>query len=106
MTIADLLIGLLQAGLLLSWPVTIILVRGAVHRPRYLSLTLMATLSFLVSLGLTVYVWAVANATFGFPVAKELAQAIFRLVLLGLVAFQVIFLWAYLTGRFRDGGLQ
>lgn len=103
MTIEGVLFILVQVMLLLNWPVTIILARAARIRPRIRVLTTMAVLSCLISVCLTIYVWAVLNSVFGFPISREVGQAILRMGLIGLGIFPIWFLWLYLTGRFRDG---
>jgi len=88
--------------LLLNWPVFLILARAAWAKPRITALTVMAVASGLIAIGLTAYVWAVANAAAGYPVPRETAQTWFRLILLGLGLFPLWFLWLYATERFDD----
>ena len=103
MTIEGILFVIIQLMLLLNWPVAIILMRAANHKPRIRALTVMAVATTLIAIGLTVYVWAVINAATGYVIPKEAAAIFFRLVLIGLGVFPIWFLWLYVTHRFADG---
>lgn len=103
MTLEGLLFVGLCSGLMLNWPVALVLARAAWQRPRIMALTVSAVSAVLIAAGLTVYVLAVANASWDYPVPRETAQVGLRLVLMGLALFPVWFLWLYRTGRFRDG---
>jgi uncharacterized YccA/Bax inhibitor family protein len=93
----------LQLSVIGNGAVTLILVRAAWHKPRYWSLTLMATSSALVTIGLGTYIWAVLNAAAGYIVDQTTMRVVFRAVLIGLSAFPFLFVWVYATRRFRDG---
>jgi hypothetical protein len=97
------LLAMLQALLLLNWPVAAILTRAALHKPHIWALTIMAISSTLVALGVTAYVVAVLNAVTGGPFDQEQLRIIFRGVLVGIALFPILFLWLYRTERFRDG---
>lgn len=102
MTLEGVLFAVISFLLLLNWPVALILIRAARHRPRIRALTVMAVSSVLIALGLTAYVLAVLNSGQGYVFPREVAQIAFRAVLIGLAIFPLWFLWLYLTGRFRD----
>jgi hypothetical protein len=104
MTFVDALTAVLDVCAVLSWVVTALLVKGAIQRPFIVALGLMALLSLLVSAGLTAYAWAIANAALSYPIPREIAQVVLRVVFLGLFAFQVLFLIAYRRRWFRDRG--
>lgn len=103
MTIETALLGALALMLALNVPVTAILIRAALVRPRIRFLTTSATLSALITATVMVYVGAVANREFRAPFNEDLARIILRVVLLALAAYPLWWLWLYFTGRFRDG---
>jgi len=100
---AGVLLVMLQGLLLLNWPVAAILTRAAIRKPHIWALTVMAISSTLVALGISAYVIAVLNAAAGGPFDQEQLRIIFRIVLVGIALFPVLFFWVYATGRFRDG---
>jgi hypothetical protein len=102
-TLEGLLFVGLIAGLMLNWPVAVILWWAALHPPRIRALMVMAVSATLIAVGLTVYVLAVLNSAAGYIVPRESAQVALRAVLLGLALFPIWFLWLYLTRRFDDG---
>lgn len=102
MTLEGVLFVGLAVGLMANWPVAVILGLAAAKRPRIMALTVMAVSATLIATGLSVYVLAVMNAVWGYPVPREGAQILLRAVLLGLALFPIWFLWLYRTGRFRD----
>lgn len=103
--LANLLLNLtIIVGLTLDIPVTYIVVRAAVQKPRFWSLLLMAYVCLGIGAVVLVSYWGATNAATGYPVTREVVQVTFRLVLLFLAAFPPLFLWVYRTGRFRDGG--
>jgi hypothetical protein len=87
----------------LLWGISYLLVREALQGPRITALTVMAVLVPLITIGLTDYVISVINAAWGYPIPKETAQVVFRLVLLGIGLWAVWFWFLYRTDRFRDG---
>jgi hypothetical protein len=89
--------------LLLNWPVAFVLTRAAMQKPYIGALWVMAVASTLIAVGISAYVFAVVNAEGGYIIPREVAQAIFRFVLLGLALFPLWFFWLYKTGRFGDG---
>lgn len=103
MTLEGVLFGALAALLMLNWPVAIILVRAALQRPRIRALTVMATITTIIAISLTSYVFAVVNAGSGYVFPREVAQAVIRSAFVALALFAPWFLWLYRTGRFRDG---
>lgn len=104
MTLEGVLFALIAGLLLLNWPVAFILVRAALRRPRILALSVFATLTTIIAIALTAYVFAVINAGEGYVVPREVAQVVIRAVFVFLALFPLWFLWLYRTGRFRDGG--
>jgi len=102
-TLEGLLFVVIGASLLLNWPVAIILWHAALQRPPVRALTVMAVATTLIATGLTAYILAVVNAGTGYLVPKEVAQIVFRAVLIGLAVFPIWFLYLYLTRQFRDG---
>ncbi len=103
MTVAGALFGVIAVLLLLNWPVAIILARAALRRPRIRALTVMATLTSIIALALTTYVFATLNAGVGYRFPRELVAVVMRAVFLALALFPLWFLWLYRTGRFSDG---
>lgn len=103
MTLEGALFVLLQLSLMANWPVALFLLYQSRKKPRVMALTVMAVAALLIALGLTAYVLAVVNAELDYAVARATAQALFRLVLLGLALFPLWFLWLFATKRFRDG---
>lgn len=103
MTLEGALFAGIAALLLLNWPVAVILVRAAIRRPRIRALTVMATLTTIIAVALSVYVLAVVNAGGGYLVPREWAQVATRIVFVLLALFPLWFLWLYRTGRFSDG---
>jgi hypothetical protein len=85
------------------WGISYVLVTATLRGPRITALTVMAVLVPLITLGLTDYIVAVLNAAAGYPIAKEAAQVIFRLILLGIGGWAIWFWFLYRTDRFRDG---
>lgn len=107
MTVEGVLFVLLLASIPGDWVVFGILLREALRPPFLISLGLMALLTGLISLGLTAYVLAVSNATFGYVFPKEVAQIGLRTAFVGFAVFPYLFLYLYRTGKFkRDGGDQ
>lgn len=98
--------GLTFAALILSiplsWAVSIVLIVPASRRPRIRFLSVMTTLSVILSILLTAYVWAVFNAAAGYVVSAEVAKTALRICFLALPFFQIWFLFLYITGRFKD----
>lgn len=102
MTLEGVLFVVIAGLLMLNWPVAAILIRAAHRRPRIRALTVMATITTLIAVALTAYVFAVINAGTGYVLPREVAQVVIRAVFLALALFPLWFLWLYRTGRFRD----
>jgi hypothetical protein len=102
-TLEGLLFVVIAGLLMLNWPVAVILIRAALHRPRIRALTVMATITTIIAVALTAYVLAVVNAGSGYVLPREIAQIVIRGVFVTLALFPVWFLWLYRTGRFHDG---
>ncbi len=102
MTLDGILFALLSIALLMNWPVAAILVRAAWKRPRIKALTFSAALSVVIALAVTLYVLTVANYS-AQVVPDEAMRVVLRFVLLLVALWPLGFLYAYVTGRFRDG---
>lgn len=91
---------LLLVGL---YPMSAILVMAALKRPHIWALTIMAMTTVAITVGISAYQFAVANAAAGYPVSQDVARTILRLSLILIEALPLVFFWVYKTGRFRDG---
>jgi len=103
MTLEGALFVAIAAITVMLWGISYVLIRAMLSGPRITALTVMAVLVPLITLGLTAFVGSVLNATAGYPVPKEAAQVVFRLILLGIGGWAVWFWFLYRTDRFRDG---
>ncbi len=103
MTLEGVLFWAVGAVTLMLWGISYVLVTATLRGPRITALTVMAVLVPLITLGLTAFVLSVINASIGYPVPKEAAQVIFRLLLLGIGGWAIWFWFLYRTDRFRDG---
>ena len=85
------------------YPMSVILVAAAIKRPHIWALTIMALTTVAITLGISAYQFAVANAAAGYPVSQDIARVILRLAFILIEALPLIFFWVYRTRRFRDG---
>ena len=103
MTFEGALFVLLVVSVPADWIVFAVLLREAKEKPYIKALLLMTLSTGLIALGLSAYLLAVVNATFGYLLPKETAQVTLRAAFIGFAVFPFLFLWLYRTGRFRDG---
>ena len=108
---AELLWDVLQQALLVGqqilliglYPMAAILVLAAIKRPYIWALTIMALTTVAITLAISAYQFAVANAAAGYPVSQDIARVVLRIALILIEALPLVFFWVYKTKRFRDG---
>lgn len=104
MTFEGFLFVMLIVGTFALWGVVIRLLDGIHGGPRNAALRVMVVFITLLALGLTVYIGAVLNAAFGYPVPQWIAQILLRGALLGIVGAAIWFHYLYQSGGFNDDG--
>lgn len=92
----------LLIGAPLNWIVTGILVAAAIEKPRIRFLSFVSGFTLVIAIVLTTYVAAILNAAVGYPVPRELAVFLLRMIVFALALIPLWFLFLYVTGRFRD----
>jgi len=103
MTIEGVLFVAIGVITVMLWGISYVLIRATLMGPRITALTVMAVLVPLITIGLSAFMLSVFNASAGFPIPKEAAQVVFRLILLGIGLWAIWFWFLYRTDRFKDG---
>lgn len=89
---------------LVNWPVAITLLRLSLRRPRIRALSERAFLAFLIAVMTTGYSVVVVNSSTGYHVMdRDTGRNVVRLFVVLIGLYPIWWLWAYYTGRFKDG---
>lgn len=104
MNLADVLLNVSAISLVWIIPIAFVLIRAALQKPHYWSLTLFALLTLGIAALEVAYIANATNALLGYPVSQDLSRIGFRLAALIVALFPPVFWFVYRSGRFRDGG--